>query len=287
MIHNLKGEQMTTIQFENNENIAVTPEKLEITPTYLGPPPFLGRIHFMIVVLIPFVLTIGAILLVIQLDFPAWEYGRIQADQYGWSQVERLELAHETLTFIRSRKPVDVALTEMAAVKLPDGEAFLYNSRELEHMRDVKWWTDLFRTVFPFLLLLVVSGTAVIEVKDHKLLRDVALQGGWLTLILVGGTGCLMYSAWDFFFAKFHELMFPVGSYTFEWTDSLIRLFPPKFWIDFGAVIVGLVLLPAIFMAAAGEWMKARDSNGEEHSPAQKNSHASGKSQELQAEKSD
>lgn len=272
---------MTTIEIENNPNVDISPNVTKPHPIYLG------RIHFMTVLLIPFVLALGAILLVIQLDFPAWEYERIGADQYGWSDAERLELAHETLYFIRSSEPVDVALTELAAVELPDGETFLYNNRELEHMRDVKEWTDLFRTVFPFLLLLVVSGVAIIEVKDHKLLRDVALQGGWFTLLLVGGIGIVMISAWDFFFIQFHELLFPAGSYTFEWTDSLIRLFPPKFWIDFGALTIALILLPTILMAAVGEWLKRSDSKGDVNMLGDKEPHIDGTNHQLKIEASD
>jgi integral membrane protein (TIGR01906 family) len=243
---------MTTIEIEIKEE---QEKSGMVSQNDVGRPAYVNWFHMLTVFLIPIVLGLGGVLLVIQLDFPAWEYGRIEADAYGWSEGERLELADKTLGFIRSGSPVELAVEQLAAVTLPhNDDVSLYNARELEHMADVKRITDLFRLVFPLILITALVGVIVVEANDRKLLGDVMLQGGWLTLILVGGVGIMMRSAWNFFFMQFHELLFPAGSYTFEWTDSLIRLFPPKFWIDFGAITVVIILLPAIVMTAVGEW---------------------------------
>jgi len=243
---------MTTIEIEMKEE---QEKSGMVSPSDVGRPAYVNWFHMLTVFLIPLVLGLGGVLLVIQLDFPAWEYGRIEADGYGWSDGERLELAHATLGFIRSGSSVELAVEQLAAVTLPYNDDMpLYNARELEHMADVKRITDLFRHVFPLILIAALIGIIIIEATDRKLLGDVMLQGGWLTLILVGGVGIMMRSAWDFFFIQFHELLFPAGSYTFEWSDSLIRLFPPKFWIDFGTITVVIILLPAIVMTVAGEW---------------------------------
>ena len=43
----------------------------------------------------------------------------------------------------------------------------------------------------------------------------------------------------------------------FEYSDTLIRLFPMRFWMDVAVVIVGLLIVEAIVVGGVGwAWMR-------------------------------
>jgi integral membrane protein (TIGR01906 family) len=64
-------------------------------------------------------------------------------------------------------------------------------------------------------------------------------RGGWLMIGLAATIGLIVVVGiainpnvfWDFF-AGFHSLFFEGNSWLFEFSDTLIRLFPIRFWED-------------------------------------------------------
>jgi uncharacterized membrane protein len=58
--------------------------------------------------------------------------------------------------------------------------------------------------------------------------------------------------SWNFVFVQFHEILFPPDSWTFYNSDSLIRLFPEKFWFDFGLIWTVSILLAGLLVGAIG-----------------------------------
>jgi len=57
-------------------------------------------------------------------------------------------------------------------------------------------------------------------------------SGGLLTSGLILAIGLLAVFAWQFWFQTFHLFFFKPGSWLFSYSDTLIRLFPLKFWFD-------------------------------------------------------
>jgi integral membrane protein (TIGR01906 family) len=57
-------------------------------------------------------------------------------------------------------------------------------------------------------------------------------RGGWLTVIFVAVVIPLVLVAFGVFFVAFHEVFFDPGTWTFLFSDTLIRLFPERFWRD-------------------------------------------------------
>jgi uncharacterized membrane protein len=57
---------------------------------------------------------------------------------------------------------------------------------------------------------------------------------------------------------QFHELLFPPGTWTFAYTDSLIRLFPEQFWFDIGVLISVSTLILGSLVALIGYVMSRR-----------------------------
>jgi integral membrane protein (TIGR01906 family) len=68
-------------------------------------------------------------------------------------------------------------------------------------------------------------------------------RGGWLTVGLILGVG--LFAAVNFwqFFTYFHELFFTGDSWLFNYSDTLIRLFPIRFWQDVFMFVLGFALL--------------------------------------------
>jgi integral membrane protein (TIGR01906 family) len=83
------------------------------------------------------------------------------------------------------------------------------------------------------------------------------LGGGLFTVCLLLAFGLLMLLGWSFFFDSFHRTLFEDGTWTFYWSDTLIRLFPLRFWQDVAAAVLGLVALGAAMLAIAG-WLWRR-----------------------------
>ena len=46
---------------------------------------------------------------------------------------------------------------------------------------------------------------------------------------------------WEWLFTTFHQVFFPQGNWEFSVRSSLIRLYPPQFWID-AAIAVAVIL---------------------------------------------
>ena len=107
------------------------------------------------------------------------------------------------------------------------------------------------------LAVVVIGGLAFLLARSETrpLGYKTIMQGGLLTAAILVVVGVLIGVAWNFVFVQFHELLFPPGTWTFAYTDSLIRLFPEQFWFDFGVIWVAGILLQGVIWAAVGYWL--------------------------------
>ena len=131
---------------------------------------------------------------------------------------------------------------------MPDGSGPLYNEREIDHMIDVKNLTDAIRQIWFVSVVLVVGGLGYLlsGTERRKSGYRAIFHGGITTVSILLVIAGLILLGWSFFFVQFHELLFPPGTWTFYYTDSLIRLFPEQFWFDVGVIMsVGALLLGA------------------------------------------
>ena len=107
--------------------------------------------------------------------------------------------------------------------------------------------------------LIWVAGFAALAVSPQR--RRVAaatlLTGGLFTLGLLAVIGAVMAVSWWEFFTAFHRIFFSEGTWVFEYTDTLIRLFPMQLWIDVAVVAVVLLVIEAILIGAVG-WVWGR-----------------------------
>jgi integral membrane protein (TIGR01906 family) len=113
---------------------------------------------------------------------------------------------------------------------------------------------DAFKTFLWVLAIIVIGGLILLlaRAETRSLGAKAIQQGGLLTVIIVFAVMVFMGVAWGLAFTLFHNLFFSSGTWTFAYTDSLIRLFPEQFWFDFGMLWTGLILLEGIILALIG-----------------------------------
>ena len=214
-------------------------------------------IRWLIILAIPFLLTLGTVRLLISWNspsYPEFEYGRIAPDPYGFTPEERLDLAGATMDYLQRPEPASQVITLLEELRLPGSDQALYNEREIGHMLDVKIVADSFKTILWILAIIVVGGLILLLARSEtRALGAKAIkQGGLMTVIIVIGVMVFMGAAWGVAFTLFHNLFFSSGTWTFSYSDSLIRLFPEQFWFDFGMLWMGLILLEGIILALVG-----------------------------------
>lgn len=172
------------------------------------------------------------------------------ADEYGFTLEQRLEYAGLCLRYLTTS--ADISL--LGDLTFEDGSP-LFNARELSHMEDVKA-VFVPATNLGFGLTLVLFGLLLVA-QRRPWRADVIMgirRGGWLTFGLIAAIGIFAaFSFWTFF-ESFHALFFEGDSWLFQYSDTLIRLFPVRFWQDaalwlFGiagglGLLLGLLLRP-------------------------------------------
>lgn len=147
-------------------------------------------------------------------------------DPYGFSFEERLHWAEKSRAYLM--EPVDIDY--LGSLRFSDGRP-LFNQRELRHMVDVKRVTQgalwAWRLSLAVLLLVGVWAWRTGQGKRYAL----ALRhGAWLTLAGMGVLALFTLVAFSGLFVAFHNLFFEPGTWTFHPSDTLIRLFPLRFW---------------------------------------------------------
>ena len=156
-------------------------------------------------------------------------------DEYGMTQEERLQWAPYAVEYLVNSADISY----LGDLQFEDG-APLYNERELSHMADVKnvvigalrvWYLSL-----GILILLAILAQRSRWMPDY--LNGLRRGGMWMiglavALGLIAGIGITTNPDvfWEFF-ALFHAIFFEGDSWLFYYSDTLIRLFPIRFWQD-------------------------------------------------------
>jgi integral membrane protein (TIGR01906 family) len=204
----------------------------------------------------PIFLTSTAARIMVRTWYPRYEYAKpdFPADPYGFTTQQRLERATVCIDFLNSSQPAEQAIALLDALRLPETNKPLFNQYERSHMLDVKRFTDLLWRVLAVSALVVVGGLILLLARRQTRSHGYAalFGGGLLTTALLGFLVIFVLVGWRTFFIGFHEIFFPPGSWTFDWSDSLIRLFPDRFWFDAGVLLVGGALVAGVLISGIG-----------------------------------
>jgi integral membrane protein (TIGR01906 family) len=222
-------------------------------------------LQLIVALTLPVVLLLGNIQLLAHPRFVHYEYGKtgfpvdtaIPPGGYRLAKGERTALAEAALRSIIG--PEGMRLLEEARFQETGAPAF--NTREIRHMRDVRWLFQQARLVFWIALILLVSSAAVLLWRAGPGSRTVApalfISAG-ATLALAGVAGVYLLFNFNSFFTQFHHLFFEGSTWLFRRDDTLIRLFPTDFWFDAAAFIAGLTIIELLIVATLSWWWRGR-----------------------------
>ncbi len=192
---------------------------------------------YLISFLTPIALIGAALRILLTPVFYTVEYNMpyFPADEYGFTKEDRLRWAKPSVEYLSNGADISY----LGDLKFDDGTP-IYNERELSHMADVKG------------VVLNALGVWTISLIILTVLYTLAKRGGWIpdylnsvrrgglwmiglaaALGLMAGLGILVNPNifWEFFSA-FHHVFFEGDSWLFYYSDTLIRLFPIRFWQD-------------------------------------------------------
>lgn len=187
-------------------------------------------LSFLVTLLIPIFLLMLGVRILLTPAFPEIEYRtpNFPEDSYGFTKAERLEYSKIAIKYLVN----DAGPEFLGDLTFDDGSP-LYNEREVSHMVDVKVLVQfgLQLWLWATVLLVGLAGWAVVDKREQAFLLG-AKRGGWLTLILTATFAFIASINFWAFFAQFHHLFFKGDSWIFYYSDTLIRLFPMRFWQD-------------------------------------------------------
>jgi integral membrane protein (TIGR01906 family) len=195
------------------------------------PNPYLRTIiTWLVTLLIPITLILTGIRLILTPVFIQVEYHmpNFPEDTYGMTQEERLKWTPVLWDYLLN----DEGISFLGDLSFEDGSP-LFNERELSHMEDVKVLLSTALTVW-YLGLGLLFVTAIWAMRGSWI-RDfynAIARGGIVTMTLLGAM--ILFLAINFrqLFTIFHRVFFEGDSWLFLFSDTLIRLFPMRFFQD-------------------------------------------------------
>jgi integral membrane protein (TIGR01906 family) len=199
-----------------------------------------GVVRVSLGVLLPLLLVLTNVRLLLTPAFVSVEYTTpgFPDDAYGFTQGERVQLAQLARQYLLDRSGIEFLAVQRAS----DGSP-LYNERELSHMVDVKTLVQQALTLW-YLLLALVGLLLLIgwRIGGRETVRRGLRLGGTLTLAAMAALLTLLVAGFSLLFTGFHSVFFESGTWVFYYSDTLIRLFPMRFWRDVFALLILLTL---------------------------------------------
>jgi integral membrane protein (TIGR01906 family) len=193
---------------------------------------------WVVTVLLPLVVLMVSVRLLITPLYAKVEYRMpgFPEDPYGFTLEDRLKWSAPSIEYLVNSEGINY----LGDLAFDDGEP-IYNSSELSHMADVKTVVTGMRIA---LAALMVGLLAITVIAVRKGWRDSFLlalrRGGWGVLGLIATILILLVVNFDQLFTWFHQMFFTSGTWQFYTSDTLIRLFPMRFWQD-AFIAVGLI----------------------------------------------
>lgn len=206
-------------------------------------------LSIVVTAIIPFFLILTAIRVMITPLYARIEYNSpgFPEDSFGFSKEERLYWSEFAINYLVN----DSDISYLGDLRFPDGQP-LYNQRELSHMVDVKILVQAaYRAWWVMLAVLVGLGVWAWRGGWSGQYRRGVWRGGWATLGLIFAVLVAVAVSFQALFTQFHRLFFTGDTWIFEWSDTLIRLFPIRFWRD-AFILVGVLTICGALVCILG-----------------------------------
>lgn len=196
---------------------------------------------WLITILTPAILVLGAVRFLLTPVFVQIEYRRpnFPEDRYGFTMQDRLHWSRYALDYLLNGAEIDY----LADLAFEDGSP-LYNERELQHMLDVQVVVEAaMRVGYLSLGAALLIGVWAWRADWWWPYRQSVARGGWLTVAILALLIAGILLSFDALFVAFHKIFFEGDTWIFLYSDTLIRLFPVRFWQDAFIAVGGLALL--------------------------------------------
>ena len=235
-------------------------------------------LSWLVTLLIPVILVLTAVRLMLFPWYFQFEYRTpgFPKEPYGFTLQDRLTYARYAVAYLTN----DAGIEYLADLRFPEGVqvpepscsymtdcTYQYNERELKHMLDVKIVVQgALKVWVASLVVVILLGMWAWRAGWLPDYRRGLSRGGLLTLILIGAIILFVLLAFGVIFVAFHEVFFESGTWIFYYSDTLIRLFPERFWRDTFLMVGGLTTLLALLVW----WLSRVITSPPEHSRAAK-----------------
>lgn len=206
------------------------------------------KIAVFLVFLFPFV-VVG---LSVRIAFNEWIIDYIYAsknfpkDRYGLPDECRKKLAKLGLKAVLN----DEDFIKFRKARLPSGR-LAFRPKEIKHMYDVKEFLKRFFPTVYIATLLWLLGFLIFRSPNYLILSGII---GILTLALLG---ILVFTNYDRAFEIFHIIAFDPYSWRFKYTDTLLRIYPMKFWYEATKIVAVISLFLSSFTLLLGFILKS------------------------------
>jgi integral membrane protein (TIGR01906 family) len=208
--------------------------------------------RILLCVTLPVALLLTTVRLLLTPAFVRLDYGLpgFPQDPYGFSSSERIYWADIALEYLLNDEPISF----LGDLQFEDGTS-VYNERELKHMLDVKllvqdamsvWLASLAAS----LVIVLAIGQFGGKTQAWRALR----AASFTTLAVMGVLLVLIAAVFQFVFVGFHRMFFQGDSWLFMYSDTLIRLFPERFWLTAFVAIVAVTIALACLL-----WLVSRE----------------------------
>lgn len=230
---------------EAAERAAAREDAVEDTPR------FLKLRATLIALTVPLTVLMIAIRTVASAPFLWLEYHRpgFPEDSYGYYLVERMRLGSYGVDYINNFAPREY----LARVTTGADNTLAFTEAEVNHMHDVKWVLLIATVAVAALFLLTLFSSISLRERAPGTIRRSLFCGAWITLGLIAVLGVVGVFGWEWLFTTFHQVFFPQGNWEFSVRSSLIRLYPPQFWID-AAIAVAVLVAVQITLLLVTTW---------------------------------
>jgi integral membrane protein (TIGR01906 family) len=209
------------------------------------------------IIAVPVVLVVMPIRVLMHPRWVHFEYSRpdFPPDAFGFTTQERTQLAVIGIDSIIGPRGV-VVLQE---AKLPDGSP-AFNEREISHMQDVRVVTaNVYLAQAVLFIAAIAAVVGLVRGQAQGAASGALLTGAIVTVALLAALIVFVLTGFDTFFTDFHRVFFSGNTWLFDYTDTLIRLYPVQFWFDAATVIGVTSLVEAIVLGVvARQWGKAK-----------------------------
>lgn len=207
--------------------------------------------------LVPVSLLLGGVRMLLTDAFVQIEYRTpgFPTDPYGFDMQDRLKWAPIALQYLLNDSGIDF----LADLRFKSGKP-VFNDRELRHMQDVKRLTRVVLRAWPVALLNVgLLCLAIYLWSGPDLVWHALARGSLLTLLLMALLIVGLAAAFSFVFVGFHRIFFEGDTWLFQYSDTLIRLFPERFWRDTFIALMAGTTLQALILRWVARWALGGD----------------------------